>query len=276
MEKEVFSKENIYFRKKKYFQTESFGLHWHDYIEIELIAEGSMYQSINGDNAQLLTDGYVSILRPTVFHSVEVLSNTTLYSLELSDENISNDILQSLVLYKDNIIVKFTNSELKKVTMLFELLSEEYVSKQPNARIIKKLIDCIVISIIQKNDVSILQPNTDDHSFESGIYFLKTHFFENPSLDKIAELLGYNSCYFSYLFHKKTGMCFSDYLNILKVNYAKKLLLSTNISIAEISKKCGFGSVNNFSRVFKFNTHLTPQEYRLNSRENEMNISANY
>ena len=53
-----------------------------------------------------------------------------------------------------------------------------------------------------------------------------------------------------------------QFLNLLKVNYARMLLSTTELSILETALTSGFDSLSNFARVFKETTGLSPALYR--------------
>ena len=71
---------------------------------------------------------------------------------------------------------------------------------------------------------------------------------------------GYSAAHFSRMFKKMSGMTFSEYLNIIKVENAI-LLMQQNPSstMTSISSKCGFTSVRNYNRVFKQITGHSPK-----------------
>lgn len=69
---------------------------------------------------------------------------------------------------------------------------------------------------------------------------------------------GYSASHFSKIFKKLTGMRFSEYLNIIKVENAIMLLRNKNATITSISRKCGFTTIRNFNRVFKKVTGYSP------------------
>ena len=69
---------------------------------------------------------------------------------------------------------------------------------------------------------------------------------------------GYSASHFSKIFKKLTGMRFSEYINIIKVENAIMLLRNKNATITSISRKCGFTTIRNFNRVFKSITGYTP------------------
>ena len=92
--------------------------------------------------------------------------------------------------------------------------------------------------------------------------YLKNNFSNNDiSIKKVADLFFYNEKYLSAVFIKKTGIKFSEYVNILRIKYAKSLLDKGEFSIADISDKCGFSDQFYFSRVFKKIEKLSPNDY---------------
>lgn len=69
-----------------------------------------------------------------------------------------------------------------------------------------------------------------------------------------------NPAYFSRLFHSLTGMTFSQYSNRVRVEKAVEILKSNDdVSMTEVSLRCGFDSIRNFNRIFKKYTGYTPR-----------------
>ncbi|MCI8397841.1 MAG: helix-turn-helix transcriptional regulator [Oscillibacter sp.] len=91
----------------------------------------------------------------------------------------------------------------------------------------------------------------------------------NLSLNMIAEQLGMNQAYLSTLFTRWQGEGFVDYLNRYRVEKAKSLLELTDSLIRDVGYKVGFNSVQNFNRVFKKQTGMTPQQYRQLPKEED-------
>ena len=57
-------------------------------------------------------------------------------------------------------------------------------------------------------------------------------------------------------------MGFLAYLTNIRMEQAKKLLLSTSLSIAEVSEQSGYGDYRVFTKVFKKAEGITPSQYR--------------
>lgn len=98
--------------------------------------------------------------------------------------------------------------------------------------------------------------------------YIDEHYTDpNLSLNEVSHSLNITTAYLSRLFHEYQQHSFIEYLNEVRVRRAIFYLTSTTCSVSEIGFKCGFSSAQNFSRVFKKYTELSPSQYR------EMNSS---
>jgi AraC-like DNA-binding protein len=90
----------------------------------------------------------------------------------------------------------------------------------------------------------------------------QNYFDRELSLFKMAELLDMSPAYLGRIFKKLTLKSVPDYLNEYRIERAKELLVSTHVSIEEISQKTGYNNNTYFYKVFKKYTGITPAEYR--------------
>lgn len=91
--------------------------------------------------------------------------------------------------------------------------------------------------------------------------YIRGHYSEEISLDKLAERYYLNSSYLSRLFKQYTGSCITDYLIELRMEAAKELLLTGKYKVYEVSQKVGYRSDKYFFRVFKQYTGQSPSEF---------------
>lgn len=82
------------------------------------------------------------------------------------------------------------------------------------------------------------------------------------SLNALASTLNVSASYLSTLFKKETGKTLTDYVNGRRVEYAKKLLKTTNLQVQTVAGLCGIDDVHYFSKMFKNFVGLTPKSYR--------------
>lgn len=88
--------------------------------------------------------------------------------------------------------------------------------------------------------------------------------FNNPSLSLgiVAKNVGIAPQRISAVLQQVHKVTFKQYLNKKRISEAKKLLIETNRTIAEIGFEVGYNNITNFNRVFKLFTSSSPTEYR--------------
>jgi len=93
-------------------------------------------------------------------------------------------------------------------------------------------------------------------------------------LDVIAANLDYNKAYMSRRFSQEIGMSITKYLQVLRIDKAKELLLETDYDINHISGLLNYRSVSQFISTFKRYLGTTPEKFRRTaSRENALRYS---
>ena len=78
----------------------------------------------------------------------------------------------------------------------------------------------------------------------------------------IAQKVGVSNNYLSNIFSKEVNQTILEYINITRIDYAKKLLVETSLKSYEIASNSGFSTPETFNRNFKKITGLTPLEYK--------------
>lgn len=86
-----------------------------------------------------------------------------------------------------------------------------------------------------------------------------------PTVSHIASQLHISSRYLSDLLKQETGKTALDHIHIFLIGEAKNLLMGTDNTIAETAYQLGFENPLYFSRLFKKQTGVTPNEYRARS-----------
>ena len=99
--------------------------------------------------------------------------------------------------------------------------------------------------------------------------YIQEHFAESLRLEDVAEHVGLSAVYLCSRFKQETGCGFTDYLNICRVEAAKKILSDTDQKILSVAMASGFTGPRYFSRVFKAIVGMRPTEYRTASRKKQ-------
>lgn len=99
--------------------------------------------------------------------------------------------------------------------------------------------------------------------------YIEEHAREKLTLNDIAWQLQLSGEHLARLFKKHAGYTVFDYVDQVRLERAKQLLLTTESPLAQIASMCGYGSANLLGRHFKQSTGQTPLEYRLRGRGKE-------
>lgn len=92
--------------------------------------------------------------------------------------------------------------------------------------------------------------------------YIEHHYMEEITVKEMAIYANLSVSYFSALFKQYTGESFVNYVNLIRIEKAKKLLTELDLKVYEVSEMVGFSSLNYFNRVFKKITSFSPNEYR--------------
>jgi AraC-like DNA-binding protein len=92
--------------------------------------------------------------------------------------------------------------------------------------------------------------------------FCKENFLEEITIKSVANSLHLSPSHISHIFSSKLKINFRHYVNTLRIDYSKTLLLSGELPITQIALNCGFANLRTFNRAFLSATGKTPTEYK--------------
>ena len=139
----------------------------------------------------------------------------------------------------------------------------DYILKPVNYEEFGTCIDNLKISLFERRISDAAEPEKQEERTITGITrYLQEHLAEEISLSVLADNFHLNPQYISQLFKSEIGVNFLAYLTNIRMEKAKKLLLATSLSIAEVAEQSGYGDYRVFTKVFKKSEGITPSQYR--------------
>ena len=85
---------------------------------------------------------------------------------------------------------------------------------------------------------------------------------EEISIEELAGKVNLNRTTLQKVFKEMYGLTINEYRTKARLQLAKNLLVSTELSITEIAGRCGYANASKFSEVFKKNEGLLPKDWR--------------
>ncbi len=95
-----------------------------------------------------------------------------------------------------------------------------------------------------------------------AINYIQKHYKEQITLNIVAEHVYVSTSYLSRMFKKELGINFIDYLNGLRIEKAKELLMDPKYKTYEVAEKVGINDAHYFSRLFKKYVGISPTEFK--------------
>lgn len=215
-------------------------------------------------NAQAYENAMFSMIRFGQYDKIEAFLQRPPYSL--NQGTLAPDLLRH---QKNLLIASITLSARCAVNggVDYETamsLADAYIQKvelAPNVGAMKVLQDNIVRTYTRM--VWEKKHNNSEGNISSMAHrYIDEHVGEHLSGEIVAGALGVSRSYLSSQFKKETGIGLNEFINQVKVDEAKRLLLTTDLTAAEVALQTSFSSPAYFSTIFKRITGDTPNEFR--------------
>ncbi|HOO28959.1 MAG TPA: AraC family transcriptional regulator [Lachnospiraceae bacterium] len=256
-------------------------LHYHsNIIEIHCMIKGSLYNQIEKDG--LLTQYVTMGNQAFISYPFEIHGNGSLplppHEFFAFQINISNpaDLLglnkeYSYSLYKQLIQLPYHQlclgaTHINNLRSAYNFFSE----LTPEAtKIGVQFLTCFLFNLKFLTPISETTVSGIDAPIKKAIDYMTKNISEDLHVSDLASISGYSLSRFKVKFKSEIGVTPAEYINLQKIEAAKKQLTASNCSITDIAYSLGFSSVSYFSSVFKKLTSCTPQHYRKNYSSND-------
>ncbi|TCL60939.1 AraC family two component transcriptional regulator [Kineothrix alysoides] len=186
----------------------------------------------------------------------------------LSEQNLLPEIVKNYcVALKLMVQSKIMNSN----GAMEEIIGDEFNEFVKEALTVKELsayIINIMVTLAKAIDETIAPMEIKEQQIliDRAKAYISTCLSEKITLKMISEHVYLSETYFSFLFKKVTGITYIDYIQKLRMQEAKRLLVNTNHKVYKIAEMIGYSDYKYFSVQFKKYVALTPKEYRNQGR----------
>lgn len=119
-----------------------------------------------------------------------------------------------------------------------------------------------IINLLRKGCSKGMDYESGNKKFLELIKYINENYAQDISAQSLADQLSLNPCYISQLFKKETGTNVVKYVTNLRIKHAQELLITTDLTVNEISEACGFQDYFYFIKIFKRITGKAPTAFR--------------
>ena len=229
--------------------------HLHRDLEIIVLYSGSATANVNGDSYSL-NQGDILIVFPNIIHSYSCNGKVEVakFIFEAGEINEYNDMLNQTL--PKSPVIKNSNHSLLPLT---KEIIENYENSSFGVK--KAYLSLLLGKILEKCDL--MNSNLGENATEAAVLkFCKENFLDDITIKSVADKLHLSKSHISHIFSNKLKINFRSYLNTLRIDYSKSLILKDDLPITQIALTCGFSNLRTFNRAFLKVTGKTPTEYK--------------
>jgi len=176
--------------------------------------------------------------------------------------------------YESDHMFKESYIRSKLIEILVQLSRSQYTLEQgiSHAKSGAKISTSITTSASNESNSSnsYSAPNLDKgNKANRALRYINSHFLMDLSLETLSAEFAVSAPYLSKMIMRITGKTFTDYVHTLRIEMACSLLISTKMSILDVSVESGYRSFKTFSRAFLQKKEMSPSKYRQQHLKNK-------
>ena len=233
--------------------------HHHEYNEIIFIKKGFAQISANGQTLQI-PEGNMLLTPAGLEHSLRSFENTVFITISYWGEPFGKipGVGRDVAVYSD-----------PHISAAFNRIAEYYNEKHTYKQELMVLCFTEIMHLLKELSDRNESAQLNAGSLESNNYrnyiverYFHARFNQSPNLSELSRLLNLSEVQTQRIIKKIYGMSFCEKVLLLRMEYAKTLLLKNELSVSEISFKVGYNTESNFFSTFKRYYGITPKQYR--------------
>lgn len=244
--------------------------HWHRSIEIFAVCGGELSFHIDDRIWKLSQDEFM-IVNSNEVHSVDSpLPNETVVlqiPLKMFEHYFTGEQF-----------IRFSHEPGEKDERFMELIRElyrTYCAREPGFDMKANSLFYHIMYLLVREyreteaDQESVRKNKSLIRLSAITSYLKENYTEELTLEETARIFGYSPTYLSRMFQQSAGITFKQYLQSIRLGYARKDLESGKYSILETAMRNGFSESKALARAFQKKYGILPSEYKRQCGKNE-------
>jgi len=241
------------------------------HLKLIFILRGNIIIDNIGKKDVVKEEGII-LLNSSSIYSMDGSSENEVCILEIDTSHFSTDFEG---LSNMNLSLNYNQdipNQREEIELLWSYLNKiiEILYKEENgyALKIKGIIIELILLLVNKYQDSNFDKKTNINSEEkrlkSIIEFINSHYKEEISLGKIADLVGLNPQYLSRYFPKYMGITLNEYITKVRLRESLEDLRNSDNTITYVALENGFSNIKSYFKAFKKNYNTTPSVFRKN------------
>ena len=254
--------------------------HRHDFFEIIFVLNGNCTNYIF-DRSILMQTGDICIMAPDVNHAlsafhdeddiINILIRKSTFEQSffglLEGDTILSDFFKRIFYQTSEIpYLLFHAGQDPVLSELIERASTECTQpRRYQKQMANTLLSLFFIHLFRRHEQHLESSSVHLNSSEENLMYILRYMqanYKTVTLKELSSLFNYSERQLQRIIQNATGHTFIENIQNQKMKRASELLKNSTLSVAEISERTGFQSLNNFRKIFYRYYQMTPSAYR--------------
>ena len=259
------------------YEKRSYQAHWHSYGEILLVGPGKTNIFMVNQKTYELVEGDFLLVWPTEMHAIIDADRKESLVIQYSNAfmNTLFDLQRIMHFYRNLhvLCIKAHPELVGRLRPIAEKMKTIFFSSGADRelRCCMLLMEFMLTLDEHREEFAPEIRSGDPYSYTDTVMrrmLMVTDYIKNNltaddlSQGAMAEMAGISKDYFSRIFRSVTGLNYSKWLNLIRLEKAAELLADKDMTLTEIAMLSGFQSISSFNRVFHTEKGMSPGEYR--------------
>ncbi|NMH28577.1 helix-turn-helix domain-containing protein [Flavobacterium silvaticum] len=243
--------------------------HHHEFEELLLGKKGQLEHFIDFQST-LMDAPFVSFVTQGKIHRVRPLpkdGECDIWVIRFKNEFIAETTFQLYASFHDNASFCMKADDcFERMELLCDMMYREYSQPAPDLAVIRQLLTTLFTVIESERGKLNLAANESRKiqsiTFRNFLKLLEAHFREARDVNFYAEKLFMSARNLNLICQSVLQQSVSEIIETRKLTEAKNLLLTTDLTVAEIGYELGFKEKTYFTHTFKRKAGMTPTDFR--------------
>ncbi len=224
--------------------------HNHYFYEMTYVLDGCLYTDMNNKHYECEPNSII-LVPPNVAHAHNSNDRYEVIYMGFYYNGLFGPLNQRV----------FKDDDEKTILRLLRQMLEEYDNTEKYyENICGELQKIFILNMLRLQDNN--RPSNNDAVLKYAVSYMQDHYYDDIDMQELAKSLGYSYHHFRHIFKENFNMPPKQFLLNQRMQYAMRLLRTTNKNISEISRNCGFSSATRFISSFKALFNISPTQYR--------------
>ncbi len=237
--------------------------HFHDSYEIYFLAEGRMnyiihdrIYEVHRHDAVLIPSGVIHNTSYGETPAERLLINFDISLLPDADKELCEVFSRRIISLREPYLSEFKD--------IYARLEREVLTESADSRRLASHYLAQLLIIFSRCETRSDEVQLSGYAviMQSAMDYMNDNLSQPITLTDIAARYSLSPSFFSRKFKEQTGFCFSEYLMLMRIRYAKELLRREPLSVTEVAYASGFNDSSYFAKIFKRLVGVAPHKYK--------------